>query len=402
VEDGTSSTTLAGAVDAARPGQVKRIAWLHFANDLSLDFLTPLLPSVVGAAWVGLMEGLADGIGQVLKLASGRMSDRSGQRARWVRSGYLINAVARPLSAIGLLFAWPVWVIACRVVDRIGKGIRGSATDALVADWSEGDARSSAFARMRTMDHLGATIGGLGAALAAWTLPPGMLWIAVAGLACVTCFVLMIARGLRDSPVLAPSGTAAGVSGWWPRSPALRWPLFALAVAALATRISPLLILVLVSGSYGHATAPWPLWCTCLAWAALGLIQSGASAMSEPVIKRIGPSGLLRLSLIAATGIFAALALTSGVWLVVTGIAFGAVTGLNDGIEKTWLATIAPKSERALAYGALALLIAGAGIIGNSVCGLLLAHLGQQVFWIFAVSAAVACLLIGHAARRHA
>ena len=95
---------------SAQPPVVRRIAWLHFANDFTLDFLTPLLPMGVGVAWIGVMEGLADGIGQVLKLVTGRASDRSGRRASWVGAGYLVNAVARPLSAVWMLFALPFFL----------------------------------------------------------------------------------------------------------------------------------------------------------------------------------------------------------------------------------------------------------------------------------------------------
>src|SRR5262245_1799306 len=71
---------------------VRRMGWLHFWNDFTLDFVSPLLPRAVGAAWLGVMEGVADAIGQLLKLFTGRASDRSGRRVPWVRAGYGVNA----------------------------------------------------------------------------------------------------------------------------------------------------------------------------------------------------------------------------------------------------------------------------------------------------------------------
>src|SRR5689334_14019770 len=83
----------AAAADGRLPPVVRRLAWLHFANDFTLDFLTPLLPAGVPVAWLGVMEGLANGTGQALKLFTGRASDRSGKRVAWVRAGYVANAV---------------------------------------------------------------------------------------------------------------------------------------------------------------------------------------------------------------------------------------------------------------------------------------------------------------------
>ena len=361
------------------PAQVRRLAWLHFANDFTLDFLTPLLPAGVGVAWIGLMEGLADAVGQVLKLITGRASDRTGRRAGWVGAGYLVNAIARPLSALGMLLSLPVWIVACRVADRIGKGVRGSATDALIADWTEGEARARAFARVRTMDHLGATLGGLAAAAVAWWLAPGQLWMAVAALALVALWVAWLARGLRDRPVVATSSPPP--TGWWPQSTAVRRPLFAIGLATLATKVSPLLVLVQVAGlPTDGSVGRWQLWQVCLGWAALGLVQAAASTIAGGITARLGPATMLRFGWFAGALVFIGLALVQGPWLIAVGLAFGILAGLTEGAEKTWLAECAPRHERALTFGAMALLTAIVGLIGNTACGFLLVHWGSHVF----------------------
>ncbi|GDY12195.1 MFS transporter [Planctomycetota bacterium] len=367
------------SADPAAAPVLRRIGWLHFANDATLDFLTPLLPAGVPVAWIGVMEGLADGIGQVLKLVTGRASDRSGRRAAWVATGYLVNAWARPLTAVGMCFFWPLWIVGCRIIDRVGKGLRGSATDALVADWSAGPDRAAAFAWMRTMDHLGATVGGLAAALAAWWLPPERLWMAVAGLAVVAAWVAWLSRGLRDRAADAAAAPAAAPAGWWPRSPELRRPLLAIAVASIAAKLSPLLILVHVAGVEDPSRA-WPLWLMCLGWAGFGLIQAMASGVAGMIAKRLGNLVVLRAGWAFGAVGCVGLALVSGPLLLVVGVAFAILAGLTEGAEKAWLADHAPKSERAIAFGALALVTAAAGLIGNGVVGLLLATVGPIGF----------------------
>ncbi len=383
------------------PSQIRRLGWLHFANDFTLDFLTPLLPVGVGIAWIGVMEGLADGIGQVLKLFTGRASDRSGRRAAWVKTGYVVNAGARPLAGLGMLLVWPWWIIVCRITDRIGKGVRGSATDALVADWSNDGTRARAFAHMRTMDHLGATVGGLAAAGTAYVLPADQLGWAVVALVTVTVSVVWLAGGLRDR---APQSAAqigkvpaiSGVAGWWPQAPSLRRPFLAISIATLAVKLSPLLILAQVTGitDDSSASAP-PIWLFALGWAGLGLVQAAAASVSGIVTERLGPAMMLRLAWVAAAVVFIGLAVAEGPWRWVVGLGYGIVTGMTEGAEKTWIAELAPTSQRALSFGALAFISAIAALIGNGVGGVLLTNWGPQVFFIMAGAAIVAVIMTG-------
>ena len=368
------------ASPAAADGQVGRIAWLHFANDFTLDFLTPLLPAGVGVAWIGVMEGIADGTGQVLKLFTGRASDRTGRRVPWISAGYSINAVARPLAGVGMLLALPWWIIACRITDRVGKGVRGSAVDAFVTDWTGDHDRARAFARMRVMDHLGATLGGLAATAVAFWFEAWLGWV-VCGLAVTTLWVAWLCRGLADAPRETPIAEKPRV-GWWPDSPAVRRPLAAISIASLAAKVAPLLVLAHVAGMGAAAEhgGAWPLWQVCLGWAALGIVQALAAGLAGILTERMGPAAFLRGAWIAGAAVFTALGLCHGPWLLAAGVAFGLFAGLTEGAEKTWLADVAPRDQRAVSFGALALLGAGAGLIGNAVCGGLLALWGPGVF----------------------
>lgn len=378
------------------PETPRRVAWLHFLNDLTLDFLTPLLPGGVGVAWVGLMEGLADAVGHVLKVVSGRRSDATGDRVFWVGTGYSANAFARPLAAVGLALGWPVWVVVCRVGDRVGKGLRGSATDALVADWTEGKVREQAFGAMRILDHWGATLGALLAAAVAW-LAPTRIPLAVALLALPALWVACLCRGLRDAPREPPPNgglPALAKMGWWPRSRHLDRPLLAMAFASAGTRLSPLLVLLpaagLSSGSLHHA----PVWALCLGWAALGVVQAASATVSGRLLDRFGAVRLLRGGWLVGAAVFACLAWAAGPWLWFAGLGWGAISGATEGAEKTLLAQLAPKEERALSFGAFALVSAGGAVLGSGLCGLGLEHWGAVVFVIPAILLILAAMLL--------
>jgi len=283
----------------------------------------------------------------------------------------------------------------------MGKGIRGSASDALVADWVPADGRARAYAYMRTMDHLGATAGALCAALVSWLLTldfahPQRLAGVVAALVLPMVPMLWWARGVSDQPAAQPRAQPRG--GWWPRTPGLAIPLLAIGLASLGAKLSPLLILVHVAGlpltpeqaSAGHG---WPLWLVCLAWGALALVQAGAASMAGAVTQRLGPRRFLLLGWCATALLFAALSWADGPWLIATGALWGVIAGVSDGAEKTWIADLAPKAERALAFGALGVANALAMVIGSGIVGFGLPAYGPLVFCLPAGGLALALVL---------
>ena len=122
----------------------------------------PLLPqfltAVLGGTWLhlGIIEGVADSASSLLKLWSGAWSDRAGWRKHFIVFGYAVATIARPL--IGVVTA-PWHLFVARTADRVGKGVRTSPRDALIADSTDQSARGRAFGFHRAMDHLGAAIG---------------------------------------------------------------------------------------------------------------------------------------------------------------------------------------------------------------------------------------------------
>src|SRR5688572_29242199 len=138
------------------------LSLVSFLNDTSSEIIYPLLPAflflTLGASpfAIGLIEGLAESVASILKLFSGYLSDKFGNRKFPVFLGYSLAAVVRPLLAFAT--SWPQ-VLVVRMTDRIGKGIRGAPRDALLASAVPEDARGLAFGFNRAADHLGAVLG---------------------------------------------------------------------------------------------------------------------------------------------------------------------------------------------------------------------------------------------------
>ena len=189
------------------PREVWLVGLISLVNDGASDLIYPLLPLyltsvlMAGPRALGLIEGLAEATSSLLKLLSGALSDRSGRSRPWIVTGYGMAGLARPL--IALAASWPV-VLLLRFTDRLGKGLRSSPRDALLAAVAPPDQRGLAFGLHRAMDNAGAVIGPLVAAgLLALQVPLRqiILWSLVPGLVCT-----LLALSLREP---APSRTAA-------------------------------------------------------------------------------------------------------------------------------------------------------------------------------------------------
>ena len=184
------------------------LAAVSFLTDASSEIIYPLLPifltTVLGASAsaVGAIEGAAETTSALLKLASGWWSDRVSRRKPLVVAGYALASLVRPL--IGLAQS-ATQVLAIRLSDRVGKGVRGAPRDALIAESVHPSIRGRAFGFHRSADHAGAVVGPLIAfALLKWEHIPlrtVFLLAAIPGL----LSVLVLVMGVRETPRQAPA-----------------------------------------------------------------------------------------------------------------------------------------------------------------------------------------------------
>ena len=144
------------------PRTVRTLGWVSFWADVASESVYPVIPLFVRGVLkapmsvLGASEGLATVVVSLMRAWSGWHSDQSGSRMPYVRTGYGLSGVAKPLLA--LAFAWPT-VLAARVLDRFGKGLRSTALDALIADSIDPSDAGRAFGYHRAMDSAGAFVG---------------------------------------------------------------------------------------------------------------------------------------------------------------------------------------------------------------------------------------------------
>src|SRR5688572_18309233 len=188
------------------------LAAVSFLTDVSSEMIYPLLPifltTVLGAnaSVIGAIEGAAETTASLLKLASGWWSDRVRRRKPLVLAGYVLAALVRPLVALAQSAGQ---VLAIRVADRVGKGIRNSPRDALIADSVDPAVRGRAFGFHRAADHAGGVVGPLLAfAILRWTDIPlrTLFWLAAIPGALAVLAVIVGVREVR--PARRPAAVA--------------------------------------------------------------------------------------------------------------------------------------------------------------------------------------------------
>jgi len=208
----TSSGSLPRPLSTAIPRGVWALGFVSLLMDTSSEMIHGLLPvflvSVLGASVsaVGVLEGLAEATASITKVFSGVLSDWLGKRKQLVVLGYGLAALTKPLLALAPSVGW---VVAARLADRIGKGIRGAPRDALLADLSPPHLRGASFGLRQMLDTVGAFAGPL-LAIIAMSATGGsfrtVFWLAVLpAAACVAVLVLFVSEPATDRTAEARS-----------------------------------------------------------------------------------------------------------------------------------------------------------------------------------------------------
>jgi len=372
---------------------VLALGWVSLLTDLSSEMIYPLLPaflaSVLGAGAVvlGTVEGIAEATASLLKVASGFWSDRARRRKPLVLAGYGLAGACRPL--IGLAAAWP-HVLALRFGDRVGKGLRTSPRDALIADAVSPSARGAAFGFHRAMDHAGAVAGPLVAAalLAAGLSLRGVFLLAALPAAAVLATLIW---GVREERPLQQASTASpGHPERWTVSPALRRLLAALVIFTLGNSTDAFLLLRL--GSAGISASG-----VALLWSAHHVVKMASTYFGGRLSDRAGRkplllSGWLWYALVYAGFAFA----TSPAALVVLFLAYGLYFGLSEPVERAWAADLSSKDHRGKAYGLYHGAVGIATLPASLLFGLLWTTWGASAAFLTgaALAALASCLLL--------
>ncbi len=377
------------------------VSAVSFAQDTASEMLYPILPLfVVGTlaappVALGFIEGVAEATSAAAKLGSGRLADRHRRRPV-IATGYALSALAKP--AIGLATAWP-GVLAGRFADRIGKGIRTPARDALIADETSTSSRGRAFGFHRAADTAGAVVGpllGLGLYhLIGQRLRPLFLLAFVPALVSV-----LLVFFVRERP--RPVRPRPRTSGPWSSRARLaahelgRSYWHALVPLALFSCVNFTDALVLLRASeLGVGVAG-----VVLVYVLYNLVYAALSYPAGRWSDRHSRSRIFALGLVVFAAAYTGLGLVdSAAWVWVLLPAYGAFTALTDGVGRAWIADLLPPERRGSGLGVLSAVTGLGAVVAGVWAGLAWGHDGAAPFLIAGPAAAGVALWL--LVRRH-
>ena len=357
------------------PPGIWALGLVSLLMDVSSELIHSLLPlflvNALGASVlaVGLIEGLAEATALIVKMFSGVLSDYWGKRKSLAVLGYGLAALTKPLFALAPTAGM---VLTARLIDRVGKGIRGAPRDALVADITPPEARGAAFGLRQALDTAGAFIGPLLAVALMWCWACNFR--AVFWFACIPAAlaVAVLVAGVREPKRQTEAQRANPI-----RRENLRrlggayWRIVGIgAVFTLARFSEAFLLLRAQQSGLPIALAP-------LVMVAMNLVYAAAAYPFGKLSDRIGRRALLTLGLAVLIAADLTLALNAGWPVVFAGVAlWGLSLGMTQGLLSALVADAAPPDLRGTAFGVFNLASGIALLAASALAGLLWEQFG--------------------------
>lgn len=383
------------------PRTVVLLGVVSLLTDASSEMIYPLLPAFLAGvlalgraapAALGLIEGVAESTAAALKIASGVWSDRMRRRTPLVYAGYTLSSLVRPL--IGLAATWPV-VLLLRFLDRVGKGLRTSPRDALIAEVADPARRGAAFGLHRAMDHAGALIGPLIAAallkLEGVELPHVFLLAAIPAAGALAVLYLGVREPKRPATAPANAGPRPRptIGGLRALTPEFRRFLLAMLVFTLGNSSDAFLLLRL-----GDAGVE-PAWIALL-WSAHHAVKMGATYYGGAISDRVGRRPMLVAGWVLYAAVYLAFALVSSTGaMIAVFLVYGVYFGLAEPVERGWVSDLAPPDLRGTAFGWHHLVVGLGALPASALFGLLWRYAGATApFLVGGGLALVACAML--------
>jgi MFS family permease len=383
---------------------------VSFFTDSASEMIYPLLPLFLtrvlgaGAMSLGVVEGIAEAANSVLKIISGRLADKTGRPKRLVLLGYGVSSAVRPFIAIAT--SW-IHVLGIRFADRLGKGIRGAPRDAMLAEFAPPEKRGLVYGFHRAMDHAGAVLGPLIAAaflyfypgeyrtLFALTIIPGVIVIAIILTVPEPSRTLLHPHNNATHPRENDSHPRAIDShprdlSPPPRLTAIFWKaILVVTVFALGNASDAFLLLRLSDAGVT------PFWITLL-WSGLHIVKVVSSVGGGLLSDRFGRRALIGAGWTYYGVIYALFAATnSPAILIAVFLAYGVYFGLTEGVEKAWIADLAPEAVRGAAFGYYNAASGVGALLASLIFGAIWSSISADAaFLAGAALAAVATLLL--------
>lgn len=377
---------------------ITRTVWIlslvSLFTDTASEMLYPIMPiylKTIGFSilLIGVLEGFAEAIAGLSKGYFGKLSDNTGKRTPFVQAGYALSALSKPLLSF---FVFPLWVFFCRTIDRIGKGIRTGARDAILSDETTPDNKGKIFGFHRSMDTLGAVLGPALALIYLYYHPQNykaLFYIAfIPGLLAVAASFYLRDKN-KPAQTSAIKASFFSFIHYWKTSPAMYRKVVAGLLAFTLFNSSDVFLLLKAKQSGLDDTAVIGIYIFYNLVYALCAFPAGIIA-DKIGLKKMFIAGLLIFAMV-----YFGMAFSNNLYVFAAlFFLYGMYAAATEGISKAWISNIADKKDTATAIGTFAGFQSICTMLASSLAGLIWFEFGAGATFI--VTGIVTIFVIGY------
>ena len=371
--------------------------------DIASELLYPVLPLYLGSIgfsvlWIGVLEGLANFTAGISKGYFGKRSDEKGFRLPFVKLGYFLSAISKPMMAV---FVYPLWIFLARTLDRLGKGVRTAARDALLSQEATKDTKARVFGFHRGMDTAGATIGPALALLFLFLWPgryTSIFYIAfIPGM--ISVLLIFLLKEKKQPVSTLKKGSFFSFFKYWPiADPAYKQLVAGLALFALFNS-SDIFLLLKTKETIGKETISFigmtfgSDHITIAAYVFYNLVFALASYPLGALADNLGFKKIFLSGLVLFAIVYAGFAFNPSIPAIfVLFFVYGVYAAATQGVTRAWITNLAHDSDTATAIGFYTSCESICTLMASIIAGAIWTNFGS--FYTFLMTAMIALVVL--------
>ena len=365
---------------------ITRTVWVlslvSLCTDMASEMLYPIMPLFLksigfSVLLIGVLEGLAEATAGISKGYFGKLSDSRGRRVPFVRLGYAISAISKPMMAI---FVFPLWIFLARTLDRLGKGIRTGARDAILSDEASPETKGSVFGFHRSWDTVGAVLGPSFGLLFLYFHPGEyrvLFIIAFLPGALAVLFSFTLSESARKEKINTSSGSFFSFLTYWKKAtPDYRKLVFGLLLFTLINSSDVFLLLKAKSAGLSDTAVVG-------IYIFYNLVYAAIAYPAGMLADKLGLKNTLVFGIVLFAMVYGGMAVMgNGWWFGFLFLLYGIYAACTESIAKAWITNICHQEEVATAIGTFTAFQSFCILIASSLAGLIWYYYGEAYLFL--------------------
>ncbi len=374
------------------------VSFVSLFTDIASEMLYPIMPVYLrsigfSVLLIGILEGLAECAAGLSKGYFGNLSDKRGIRLPFVKWGYSLSAVSKPLLAV---FTYPVWVFFARTLDRLGKGVRTSARDAMLSHEATEKNKGKVFGFHRALDTVGAALGPIVALVFLYFHPGEYHWLFIIaffpGIIAVSLTFLIKEKKVSQKVNGQKKINFFSYFSYWKRaSSSYKKLVIGLLAFTLFNSSDAFLLLALKYNGFSDTRIIG-------FYIFYNLVYAGFSLPAGVIADKLGMKKVLITGLAIFAGVYYLFGFAGSIWQFATLYFFYALyAAATEGISKAWISNITQQKEIGTAIGFFNSLSSIVAFVASALGGLVWSLFGPTAMFVFSgvgVTFAVGLMLV--------